>query len=178
MFDPQSLSYRNRRIQKQAQILRSKGTTFIPQRTYGPNDYKEMQKILIANKIQAYVPDVPPTNLPIQIDGISQDGSTLDFPFSSFNYTATGQHVSQMFVLYFQQIDNRIDVRATISAQGTDVPANSIYYSNLTALQQFVFHSPTIGYFLSADITTIGTPEASLSFNADIFQLTGLPESS
>lgn len=173
MFDPHSLSYRNRRIQKQAQILRSKGTTFIPQKTYGPNDFKEMQRILIANKIPAYVE--PGFKLPILIDGISTDGSTVNIPLSLFKYTATEIPTSMQCYMFFHMDGEIIDFVGGIASRRT-IPANSYYYEQIPTIMDYVFHSPNLGYFCSVDIQS-GDNTAQVSFNTDIFQLTGLPES-
>ena len=176
MFDPQSLSYRNRRIQKQAQILRSKGTTFIPQRTYGPNEYKEMQRILIANKIQAYVPEQQ-FSLPILIDGLSIDGSSVNFPFSYFDYTATEIQSPEYhnYLIYIQKDGEVIDFVIQYSENRKTIPANTYYYTQKNTVDNVVFHSPTIGFFVAANIDT--NVPTKVSFNTDIFQLTGLESS-
>lgn len=179
MFDPHHLSYRNRRIQKQAQILRPKGTTDIPQKVYTPNDYKEMQRILIANKISAYIPE-PQLSLPILIDGISTDGSTVNIPLSSFYYTETEQQNGLNVVMYFHMDGEIIDFYAfnqDAETGATTIPANSFVFAQGERITEYVFHSPTIGYFLASSIGSTDK-NTKLSFNSDIFQLTGLSESS
>lgn len=180
MFDPHHLSYRNRRIQQQAQILRSKGTTFIPQKIYGPNDFKEMQKILIANKIQAYVPQpLPGPTGPIQIDSISVDRLESTIPFSDFMYTDTPLTLNRLNYFYINLNDNRIDIYYINNPEGHQqtIPANSYYLYGGAVMREFVFHSPTLGWFMSVDINTPDN-SASLSFNSSSFQLIGLSGSS
>lgn len=133
MFDPHRLLSRNRRIQKRAQVLQPKGIFTPPVDPITRKDLEEYQRILIANKMTAYIP-TPPYPAPVTNVLFSSSSSALANPLiEDFTFSSEAKNIAVGgYILIFtpDPDENRLDIRVVSVSALTSVatPPNSYYY--------------------------------------------------
>ena len=138
MFDPHRLVSRNRHIQKRAQILQPKGTFTTPVEAITRKDLEEYQRILIANKIPAYM---PPSDFPIPISHIfyrADGGYDVLETIAEFTYSSGESSIVAVgwyLIFSINEVTNSMNIMYAQVTSSTPItlPANSYYIQTTQA---------------------------------------------
>lgn len=136
MFDPHRTQYVNRRIQKRAQILRSKNTLTLPTNAITFKDMQKYASILAANKISSYIPPNY-AEIPLRIGHVlfsAQSNPPYRLNLAGLKYVeeTTSINVSEYDILIIFRVENT-DLTITLQSfngttPSTTIPSNSYYW--------------------------------------------------
>ena len=183
MFDPHRTHYVNRRIQKKAQIIRSKNNLTFPINAITNKDMQKYAQILAANKIVSYIPgEFAP--LPVQLSFIR----ILDANSTPFLIQLTSfQHVSSTTQVAYETDNIIIVLRNTepgilsfyaqkFNDSGNfSVPPNSYYYlfNNPSAHNPSILrtYNPQNNLIFDIEFVAGMNPVLDIEFNSNLINI-------